>query len=462
MEDFEIDDFEKLYALTSAELYSSEEVNDITFKDIDFDKISNLAKFKKDHPNLFDEKYKDPEELDMNYYVIPVTVQQRVRSGNEEILIDKKSHVITDARGGALYIVMENGVLVTSAELEEQLQIAMQRYRKYIDKGIISEKDVTDQFSIYDVNSVMELINEKGLTLDDVQKIVDEKMKEHGIVLPENDSNRSQQEQGDERLDPGEELELNEGRTRAQASACGISQNMLEMLAQRYGCRVDQLSFRKVDDYERLEEDTGINARMYRGKTIALRINYGFQQRYFLVNSENGNQIKLQRGEIETGNIPELEDYFKYPLTRSNGKEDTSRPLAWDSATGPSYITYLDVNGNVKEAKYINNGKADDMLRDERQRYIAEVAEADKILSNAIDIYQKENTQENWLRVKDAMSKRIQVDRKYRVLKNQKENTINTLEETIDETLDKYGHPKRKERTREDDEEDEWFTRGRH
>lgn len=462
MEDFEIDDFEKLYAITSAELNSPEEVNDITFKDIDFDKISNLAKFKKDNPNLFIEKYRNPEELDMYYYVIPVTVQQRVRSGNEEFSIDKKSYVLTDARGSALYIVMENGILVTSAELEEQLRIAEQRYKAYIDKGIISKKDITDQFSLHDINSVMELINEKQITLDDVQKIVDEKMREHGIVLQENNSSKSEKEQGEERLDPGEELELNEGRTRAEASACGISQNMLEMLAQQYRCRVDQLSFRKVDDYERLEEDTGINARMYRGKTIALRINYGFQQRYFLVNSENGNQIKLQRGEIETGNIPELEDYFKFPLTRSNGKEDTSRPLAWDSVTGPSYITYLDVYGNVKEAKYINNGKADDMLRDERQRYIAEVAEADKILSNAIDIYQKENTQENWLRVKDAMSKRVQVDKKYRVLENQKENTINTLKETVDETLDKYGRPKRKERTREDDDEDEWFTRGRH
>ena len=462
MEDFEIDDFEKLYAITSAELNSKEKVNDISFKDIDFDKISNLAKFKKDNPNLFIEKYRNPEELDMYYYVIPVTVQQRVRSGNEEFSIDKKSYVLTDARGSALYIVMENGILVTSSELEEQLRIAEQRYKAYIDKGIISKKDITDQFSLHDINSVMELINEKQITLDDVQKIVDEKMREHGIVLQENNSNKSEKEQGEERLDPGEELELNEGRTRAEASACGISQNMLEMLAQQYGCRVDQLSFRKVDDYERLEEDTGINARMYRGKTIALRINYGFQQRYFLVNSENGNQINLQRGEIETGNIPELEDYFKFPLTRSNGKEDTSRPLAWDSVTGPSYITYLDVYGNVKEAKYINNGKADDMLRDERQRYIAEVAEADKILSNAIDIYQKENTQENWLRVKDAMSKRIQVDKKYRVLENQKENTINTLKETVDETIDKYGRPKRKERTREDDDEDEWFTRGRH
>ena len=462
MEEFEIDDFEKLYALTSAELYSSEEVNDITFEDINFDRISNLAKFKIDHPELFDEKHREPGELDMYYYIIPVTVQQRVRSGNEEISIDKESYVLTDARGCALFIIMEDGVLVTSAELGEQLRVATQRYKAYIDKGIISEKDITDQFSLHNVNSAMELINEKGLTLDDVQKIVDERMKEHGIVLPENDSNKPQQEQGDERLEPGEELELNEGRTRSEANACGISQNMLEMLAQQYGCRVDQISFRRIDDYERLENDTGINARMYRGKTIALRINYGFQQRYFLVNSETGAQMKLQRGAIETGDIPELRDYFKFPLTRSNGKEDTSRPLAWDSVTGPSYITYLDVNGNVKEAEYINNGKADDMLRDERQRYIAEVAEADKALASAIDVYQKENTQENWLRVKDAMSKRIQVDKKYRVLENQKQNTIDTLEETLDETLDKYGRPKRQERTREDDEEDEWFTRGRH
>ncbi len=452
MEEYDIDDFEKLYAITSAQINSPEEIDDITFKDADFDRISNLAKFKKDNAKLFSEKYRTPNENDVNYYVIPVTLQQRVRSGNEEFTIDKKANIITDPSGYALFILMDDGVLIKSAELEEQLRIAEEKYKEYIDKGIISRDDIRDKFDVNNLDDAMELIDQENLTLDDVQKMIDEKMKENGIVQEENDSDKAQDE---ERLEPGEELELEEAKTRAEASSLGITAGMLEMLAQRYGCRVDQLSFRKIDDYERLDEDTGLNMRMYRGKVIALRINYGYQQRYFLVNSENGNQYRLQRGEIETGNIPELADYFKYPITRSNGKEDTSRPLSRDASTGPSYITYLDENGNVKEAKFINNGKADDMLREERERYIAEVGEADKILSSAIDVYQKETTQENWLRVKDAMSKRIKIDKKYRVLENQKENTMNTLDETLDETIDKYGPPKR-------DDEDERFSGGRH
>lgn len=456
MEEFEIDDFEKLYAVTSAEINSPEEVNNETFKDIDFNNISTLASFKKNNSRFFSDKYRLSEEKDMNYYVIPVTLKQRVRSGNEEFTIDQKSYVITDSAGYGLFIVMNNGILMRTAELEEQLEIAEARYKEYLEKGIISREDLRAPFNVNNLDEAMELIDNQGFTLSDTQKIIDEKMRENGIVLLDD---AKANDLGEERLEPGEELEIDERRARAEASMAGISPNMLEMLAEKYGCRVDQLSFRKIDDYERLDEDTGINARMYRGKVIALRINYGFQQRYFVINSETGDRIKLQRGEIETGNIPELEDYFKYPLTRSNGKEDTSRPLSYDSSTGPSYITYLDVNGNVKEAKYINNGKADDMLREERQRYIAEVAEADKVLSYAIDAYQKENTQENWLRVKDAMSKRIQVDKKYRVLERQKENTINTLDETINETLEKHGPPE-KQRSR-DDEEDEWFTRSR-
>ena len=456
MEDFEIDDFEKLYAITSAELNSPEEIDENTFNYINFDKISNLAEFKRNNKNLFSDKYHMSNEKDMNYYVIPIILKQRVRNGDEEITIDQNSYLITDSSGYGLFILMENGVLMKTAELEEQLKIAEIRYKEYLSKNIISMNDIREDFEVTDIDKAMKLIEEKELTLSSVQKLVDEKMRAKGIVLPENKEGVNTL--SEERLEPGEELELDESRTRAEASSLGISANMLEMLDQKYGVRVDQLSFRKIDDYERLQEDTGIDARLYRGKTIALRINYGFQQRYFVVNSQTGEQIKLHRGEIETGNIPELEDYFKYPLTRSNGKEDTSRPLSYDKTTGPSYITYLDVYGNVKEAKYINNGKEDDMLREERQRYIAEVAEADKVLSDTIDIYQKENTQENWLRVKDAMRKRIQIDKKYRVLEKQKENTIGTLDETINETLEKYGRPE-KEKSRDD--EDDWFTKER-
>ena len=70
MEDFEIDDFEKLYAITSAELNSPEEIDENTFNYINFDKISNLAEFKRNNKNLFSDKYHMSNEKDMNYYVI--------------------------------------------------------------------------------------------------------------------------------------------------------------------------------------------------------------------------------------------------------------------------------------------------------------------------------------------------------------------------------------------------------
>lgn len=390
MEEYEIDDFEKLYAITAAEVNSPETVNGETFDYSDFSQISNLAKFKIDNPNFFSGENDIPNEKPENCYVIPINLKQKVRNGDEEVLVNKKAYLLTDSNGNVVSIALENGVTLPKASQDEN----------------------------------------KDNTLDE------------------------------ERLEPGEELEMDENRARLEASSLGVDGKMLEMLAEKYGCRVDQLSFRKIDDLERLDEDTGINARMYRGKVIALRINYGFQQRYFVINSETGEQFKLHRGEIETGNIPEVADYFKFPITRSNGKEDTSRRLSKDSSTARSYITYLDVNGNVKEAKFINNGKADDLEKEERERYIAEVAEADKVLEDVIDEYQNLNTQENWLRVKDAMKKRIQIDKKYRVLGKQKENTINTLDETIDETLEKTGKPK--EEKSKDDDEDEWFTRTRH
>lgn len=462
MEDFKMDKFQKLYAMASAQINSIEEVNSNTFEEeVDFDNILTLSEFKKNNSKLFKNKKVQSDYLNY-YYIIPVTLQQRVRNGNEEILIDKKANILTDPNGYALFVIMDNGIIFRSAEFDEQLEIAEIRYKEYLDGGAISKDDIREQFEVNSLDEAMELIENQNFTLPDVQRMIDEKMKNQGIIIYEDLSKPqgSNDELGEERLEPGEELELLERRARGEASILGISPQVLEMIAERYSCRIDQISFRLVDDYERFEEDTGLNLRMYRGKVVAVRVTYGYQQKYYAINSETGAQFNLQRGAIETGEIPELADYFTRPSPWSDGRENTSRSLTKDSSTYRSYITTLDSYGNVTEAKYINNGKDDDMVKEERQRYIAEVREADEILQDRIDVYQKDNTQENWLRVKDAMDKRILVDKKYRVLERQKENTIRTLDETIDETLDKYGPPK-KERNR-DDEEDEWFERGRH
>ena len=140
MEDFEIDDFEKLYAITSAELNSPEEIDENTFNYINFDKISNLAEFKINNKNLFSDKYHMSNEKDMNYYVIPIILKQRVRNGDEEITIDQNSYLITDSSGYGLFILMENGVLMKTAELEEQLKIAEIRYKEYLSKNSVLDK----------------------------------------------------------------------------------------------------------------------------------------------------------------------------------------------------------------------------------------------------------------------------------------------------------------------------------
>lgn len=225
----------------------------------------------------------------------------------------------------------------------------------------------------------------------------------------------------------------------------GISVDVIDMLAQRYGCRKDQISLRKIENLEKIQEDIGINLKSERGKVIAIRIDYGFQKRYYLINSETGERYRTYRE--DNGSIEEVKDYFRYPKR----KGEDSKPLRKDEKR--SYITYLDVNGNIKEMKYINNGKNNDMLKEERERYIAEVSEADNVLKNTIDEYQKDNTQENWLRVKSAMKARILVDKKYNVLENQRKVTEGTLEEAKDETLRKVGKPKDREL-----QDDDWYT----
>ena len=154
----------------------------------------------------------------------------------------------------------------------------------------------------------------------------------------------------------------------------------------------------------------------------------------------------------------ELEDLVpKWP-------HGTKMPIKKDE--GRSYITYLDKNGVVKETKFLNNGKKIDMAKDERERFLAEVAEADRRLKEAIDEYQSvdfikqpEQAREKWKDVNKAMAERVAIDKKYDALRNQRAVTAATLLTTIAQTIGEVGLPghlrTREENIREASREEE-------
>ena len=138
----------------------------------------------------------------------------------------------------------------------------------------------------------------------------------------------------------------------------------------------------------------------------------------------------------------EIEDYFRYNIRDGHDGGENGKPLRYDE--NRDYTTYIDEHGDLKQEKFINNGKEQDMLREERERYLAEVEEADKRLAEAIEKYQKNSTHENYKKVQEIIKEKVDIDNKYNALSEQREVTDKTIENTekaIDRDLD----------------EDDWF-----
>ena len=124
----------------------------------------------------------------------------------------------------------------------------------------------------------------------------------------------------------------------------------------------------------------------------------------------------------------EIEEYFRFSFRSGSDGGENGKPLRYDE--NRDYTTYIDEHGDVKEQKYINNGKEIDMSREERQRYLTEVSEIDKRLSQAIEEYQKHATHENYQKVKDIIKEKVNIDNKYNALYEQREITEKTKENT--------------------------------
>lgn len=172
--------------------------------------------------------------------------------------------------------------------------------------------------------------------------------------------------------------------------------------------------------------------------------------RLYLANTKTGQRIEIRDKRRE--NVEDAEQLFKY---RWRPGLDTNVPMKKprEREGQITYMTYVDKNGELKEARYINNGKQIDLSIEERERYLAEAREADEVLRDAIEEHEKTPTLESHLRVKDAMEKRVAVDKKYDVLEKQKEvskdSILNSKEIVEDDDGKSFNRA-------HDDEDDEW------
>lgn len=420
-EDFKIDDFEKLFIIASAKINAAGEVDNETYNPEDFDEICNFAEFKLKHPELFDEKTMKPTQKDLNFYTIPITLGM----GDNKI----KSYVLVDNTANGLYIVLPNGSVVPAQELKDLTNI-----QAFFDKGALNEEEINEILKGNNgIKGIAEMIEQDELDIILLKERAAAKVKAKGLnldeLLKEDEPKEEQEEQIEEELEEEKEEEELEKEAEEEAQRAGIDFDIIRTIAAAKGCQVHQISIRELYRPEIIKERLGKDLDHHRGNLAIARINYGFKEEMIVVDKNNGRILVDDRKHDHeiTDLVPKWPHGTKMPIKKDEGR---------------SYITYIDEYGNVKETKYLNNGKYIDMSKEEREKFIAEVQVVNKELSEAIEEYQKNNTMENWQKVRGAMAQRIALDKKYGVLSNQKDVTIKTLTSTIDETIGDVGKPK--------------------
>lgn len=450
-EDVKIDEFEKLYVITAAMLNNPEIFDENAYNPENFDRICNFAEYKLEHQHLFKGARKQPNSKDMSFYTIPITV---VIAGKEE-----ECYVSMDSNMNALHIILPNGNVIPTDTLKNLTDI-----QTFVDAGALTEEEAQRLLNgAGNVDDIARMIEEDELDIilirEKAMALIREKGLDPEAILKEaREKDLAQDEKEEEELAEEEELTDEEKDKEAieDAERAGFEFDIIQAIAAQKGCKVHQIRLRELYREDIIKERTGKDLKEFKGRVAIARITYGFKEEMVLVDKTNGRILSDDRRHDH-----ELEDLVpKWP-------RGTKMPIRKDE--GRSYITYIDKNGAVKETKFLNNGKKIDMSKEERERFLAEVAEADKRLSEAITEYQSIDAnkdpklaQEKWKNVSKAMAERIAIDKKYDALRNQREVTATTLLATIAQTIGEVGLPGhiriRKENVREeasrDDDED--------
>lgn len=473
-----IDEYEKLYIMVASKSSRGTLVDEETFNEKDFEDIKTLEQYIIEKRNSNTVLNKNIS----NYYMIPMQNKQVVRIGDEEVTRIVKTHALVDSDGYSLYTIMEDGRMSMSNVLREETKnYIMTNYKRAVEKKLVTVDDVLEYLNFDNIDKLAVFMDSNDFSLKDIDKAIDNFMlskiitdstyedKEVGgkdistlqdYELDEYENpgrvrqnNYENLEQKNNNLEKPLELENNE-RLKDIFNKAGINDNALKTLLERNSCQLDQINIRILGSREALEyteELTGANLRGYRaGQVMAIRVpKMAGGDRLYLANIVTGERITIRNSPEK--NVDDVEEIFKYDWRPGlDTKQAMKRPKEVEGQI--SYMTYIDKNGDIKELRYINNGKQNDLSREERQRYLAEVEEADEILKDAIEEHEKTSTQESHLRVKEAMKNRVAVDKKYDVLEKQRDVTKESLENAKDIVEDDDGMSINKEH----DEDDDW------
>jgi hypothetical protein len=306
---YEIDEFEKLYAITSAKSSRGSLLTDENFKEDDFDsiqtleqyassdkRISNLLETIKERSNDNQEEILQTTENASNYYVIPRQTTQKIRSGNEEMSISVKTQVIVDGDGYSLYTITNDGNVSMSNLLKDEIKNYLnQNYSKAIYDGIINPDEVIENMCPETSDKLVVFVNTTGVSLKDIGKEVDNYVLSKGMDKLELDEIKNDQERADINPNLEDDTELTQITNKEQEEVspkteepkenkkedkeikdekeelnkASIDDKALATIAKANNCKIDKINVRILGTREALdyaEELTGANLQRYKGR----------------------------------------------------------------------------------------------------------------------------------------------------------------------------------------------------
>ena len=418
-------------------------------------------------------KTKDSLKSASNFYLIPHLVNQRYNVGKDEKVKEINFYTVNDVDGYSLYTIIGDNITLSTGFKNKIENYLKENYMNEIKTGDLKIDEIVEDFTPHNIEELYEKVGDDySVTMRFLPTRIDEIAKEKGFKekdikekqfnLKENDNlvennkinlnYKVEDSIEKEEVDKQDNYEENEhtniekkkeDREEKEEINELAKYNYIERIAKMNHVNPAVVNTRVIKNLSKVEEDLGIHLQQkkYPFGVIAVRLPYKLGYRTFLVDPTTCMTIDgkgvLDGRPGKFYDYDEIEDYFRYRLRSGEDGGDAGKPLKYDERR--SYTTYIDEHGDVKEKKFINNGKKQDMLREERERYLIEVEEIDRRLADAIEEYQKNANNENYKKVKDIIQEKFNIDNKYNALDNQREvteETKNNTERIIQKDLD--------------------------
>lgn len=475
LKQMEIDKFEKLYissAILLKDELEGEQQPKKQVKNFDeiLDNVETLTEYNLKRRNVYEHISQDEQDKlknMSNFYLIPNTVNKKVSIGKIEETQKVSIHTVVDVEGFDLFTIIDEQNISISKNLKEKIEQYLQvYYSEDIRNGKINVDEVIESFTPKNIDELYMILGseytvsmrflpdrideyaiQKGITLKTIgEKKVD--LREYDNLDQNNKVQIKEKTDGNEKNDGQktfEESDFNQNKeleddkkrkNQSDKKDFESKEGFIQRIARYNNVSPEVVNTREIQNFDKIEEDLGIHFPMsQRSDIIAVRIptnkvtSKGSAYRTFLASKSTGMTIDANgRCDTRKGKMydfDEVENYFRFKLRGGPDGGPAGKPLKKDEDR--DYMTFLDDKNDIKEEKYVNNGKQKDALRDDRRQYLKDTEAIDKLLKEAIDKYQKKPTQDNYKVVKDLIKEKISLDNKYNALDNQKEVSQKTI-----------------------------------